>query len=773
MRCSEWQRLWRCWWLWAARVPLLASVLWQTTAALAASSTTDRRGEAQEVGLEAAVAAAAATEADDECRADLGSLSSHSLACAASWLQRRAQSSAASSAAQPRPARVAVLDVNTSSVNNGGECPTDTGGSCVMFSCGASRGEVMCDRRRCKCKPGFCNDFGVCRSPAEMSGAGQTSRGLGEESGDRCSANTGGKCRLTSCYGFRGPTVCNDEHQCVCQPGTCGVLGVCHKQMGTFKAEVWPVNQEHPKFPGHQGNISTALVLSGGGARSQIVSLGVLRALEQLGLMKDVDAISSVSGGTWAAAIYMFVDQDMKTLLGKATKPSELTLDELAMPPASLGKTATTSTTDIAVRLWWEGVSSHHLWIYTMGEAMLQPFDLNDKNAYMAPDSATVAKIKRENPQLQNASFLVPAPGRPKTLVMSGAILSPSGYKAEARNVVSLQMSPDFTGSPFYPDNGTVDYASSRGRRNDDLQGQAIGGGLVSTFAWGGDMPAGKGAMGGPEVKMGSPPSPLSLAKAVGVSSAGPASALTQVGQLGTLDVAKLNPRANIWGLLVPGLRGFLGDQATASYNLGDGGNIDNSGVLAMLQRKAQRIVWLINTGFNLPETSSVCDVEALDAQVVKKVDSQVRDKFGLWTQDDIGEFLTRNQVFREADLAPLLCGLAKIRDVGKPTVVSQRMEVQRNDWWGITGGFEVDMLFVYNEKCDEFVQALPQETRDEMDRSLMGSFKRFPHYLPVFQNIGEATGLTDSQVNLLAAHAEYMTMQTAPLFKQILEKGK
>ncbi len=34
--------------------------------------------------------------------------------------------------------------------------------------------------------------------------------------------------------------------------------------------------------------------------------MGVLRALESLKLIPHVDAISSVSGGTWASSIYMF-----------------------------------------------------------------------------------------------------------------------------------------------------------------------------------------------------------------------------------------------------------------------------------------------------------------------------------------------------------------------------------------------------------------------------------------------------------------------------------
>jgi len=47
------------------------------------------------------------------------------------------------------------------------------------------------------------------------------------------------------------------------------------------------------------------LALSGGGFRAAIFHLGVIRRLEELGIMKDVDAISSVSGGSIIAAYYV------------------------------------------------------------------------------------------------------------------------------------------------------------------------------------------------------------------------------------------------------------------------------------------------------------------------------------------------------------------------------------------------------------------------------------------------------------------------------------
>jgi predicted acylesterase/phospholipase RssA len=60
------------------------------------------------------------------------------------------------------------------------------------------------------------------------------------------------------------------------------------------------------------GKFHIGLALSGGGFRAAIFHLGVIRRLEELGIMKDVDAISSVSGGSIIAAYYV---REMETRL--------------------------------------------------------------------------------------------------------------------------------------------------------------------------------------------------------------------------------------------------------------------------------------------------------------------------------------------------------------------------------------------------------------------------------------------------------------------------
>jgi len=54
-------------------------------------------------------------------------------------------------------------------------------------------------------------------------------------------------------------------------------------------------------FPARGGNVDWGLALSGGGLRSAAFSIGAMKALYDLGLLDDIDVISSVSGGGYAS----------------------------------------------------------------------------------------------------------------------------------------------------------------------------------------------------------------------------------------------------------------------------------------------------------------------------------------------------------------------------------------------------------------------------------------------------------------------------------------
>uniref|UniRef100_A0A7S2NUF7 Uncharacterized protein n=1 Tax=Zooxanthella nutricula TaxID=1333877 RepID=A0A7S2NUF7_9DINO len=157
-----------------------------------------------------------------------------------------------------------------------------------------------------------------------------------------------------------------------------------------------------------------------------------------------------------------------------------------------------------------------------------------------------------------------------------------------------------------------------------------------------------------------------------------------------------------------------------------------------------------------------------LKAEDVKTiVTNQLYDKFGYGFLAK--EFYTHNQVFKREDFPGLLCELQKLIAAGKPAVVRKTLAVQANAWWGITP-YDVDMVFVYNQKCAEFEALLPEETRTSIEQGGEGEFNHFPNFKTMFNNgARHATTLTAAQINLLAAQAEYSVLQNEAMFRDLL----
>jgi len=117
-------------------------------------------------------------------------------------------------------------------------------------------------------------------------------------------------------------------------------------------------------------------------------------------------------------------------------------------------------------------------WTKLVGEAFLGPYGLNCTDCYMASSNASRDAILSRTSSLQAASWIIPRADRPSTFVMNGMLLAPLGYAPGPGNVVSLQMSSDFIGSPFHPDDGLVEYESIS-NSTPALRDILVGGGFV------------------------------------------------------------------------------------------------------------------------------------------------------------------------------------------------------------------------------------------------------------------------------------------------------
>jgi len=643
------------------------------------------------------------------------------------------------------------------------KCSTDAQETCRVFGCPSSLGPTDCQNRRCYCKPGYCYNAFIKRC----------------EKLDTCIKDSGGSCKLMACNENRGATTCVDG-KCVCAEGYCAKDngaggGICElADDHDYIAQVAAVNQEHPRFPGRHGKVTSGLAFSGGGSRAPTVVLGAYRALEHLGIMPHIDAVSCVSGSCWAASIHTFADLNTAALLGNPTEPSQLTLARLDQTPPALGAAVTTSAKSFLMRALTKHLDSHRLWPSFVEHTILKPFGL-DKKAFMAGSAEQVERIKSHNPHLAEAAFLIPRPDRPKVFVMNGALLSPQGFTSSNNSIVSLQMSPDYTGSPFWPKDGPLTFQPSK---HGALypRTEYVGGGFVESFAFGGREPR---SQSGGMHKLKPPSQPFTLGQAVGISSVSPGAKWAQQGKMEFVV-----PSAEVWPVLPKRGR----HQQATPYNFGDGGNYENSGLLALLQRGARKAALWIATFIPISSSSKryqhldFCKVkgswdELLGDMVDLVVDPTLTNLFG-FPYTDPGNFYTKNQIFAKEDLPPILCDMQKLKQAGAPVLTRRRIRVLPNSWWGIKGGHEVDLAIFYLEQCKDFEEKLPADTRKRLGPAetaqrtwhTSGELARYPHYKTQGQTQEqlEVTRLTNREVNLLAAQSEYSVLQNAGLFRDL-----
>eukprot|EP00439_Symbiodinium_sp_Y106_P077717 s1818_g16.t1 len=563
----------------------------------------------------------------------------------------------------------------------------------------------------------------------------------------------------------------------------------------TVQATVVPVISSPEMFPGNHPT-EFCLCASGGGSRAMSYTLGVYRALWKLNVIQKLDGISSVSGGTWASSVFMFGKNfrgqniDTATMLGGMTNPSSLTLEVLKAeaPPLAWGLTQARSTQLFiknAAKDVLKPLADKDVWTKTVADLVLEPWGLESMDACMALSEDDVSRIRSKNPQLGDTKFCTLRSDRPRLFLMNGTLLAPAGFQTNGDAIVSFQASPDFSGSPFYPMDGLVDYRPdvnfnpasvlfcfSNCCRQDLMV--PVGGGLVESFAFGGQAPDTM-----PEhaaiASVGRPERPLSLADAVGISSYAPASALAN----DLFTQRNFSMKKEYWpvigGVMLSPLHNMARVIPAREYQFGDGGSIDNSGLLPLLQRNARNVIYIATSYRALSTTYDFETVtqEDFDPDAALVVD-QLFSLFGYGMDDQTqGFFNSHNQVFQKAALLPIVQKIAGLKKQGKPAVIRETLEVLPNKYWGIKGGYNMTLVLIYLETVQDFQDQLPAETRQEIARGSEGAFANFPIYHTNNNNGLNTLDLTAAQVNLLAAQAEYSVMQNEGLIKQFMASAK
>jgi hypothetical protein len=529
---------------------------------------------------------------------------------------------------------------------------------------------------------------------------------------------------------------------------------------GTFTTEVWYSQGQSYTWPEQQlagvtPNVGVAF--SGGGTRALSAAMGQLRGILSLGLMSNVDYISCVSGGSWAAAAFTYYNQGAandQEFLGVVTEPKDITLDQLkVLPPSSLGWGATLDLGDELDDARKAGAPDDLLWANTIGHVFFSRFGLYDPNnlAYFSLDAATVAQIKAANPSLANATFHVvrqPSGYKMPYLLINATIDGPTAHAPYSPDqLLEVTYTPLYSGIPFQQ---TMSYPVAKtGGANPPPITAIVGGGAIPSFAWGCSAP---GVAGQSPVTVGAPASVFTVAQASATSSSAYAAMFEKIKCLDGLL-----PEQNYWPPMATGA-----PVPAQLFDFGDGGNLENYGLIPLLMRGVKKVVVFINT-----DTVINPDYDPTQTTFEGDLDLELPGLFGIPVYNksvfNKGIASDYNQVFPTADYAAVINGLKAARQAGQGMVYQATHVLQENPYWGLPGGATVEVMYVYLDKVDLWRNQITDKVvRAELDLGDVGMFPHFPSYKTIDENIvptiGEdirppwgITELTAQQVNLLA----------------------
>jgi hypothetical protein len=518
----------------------------------------------------------------------------------------------------------------------------------------------------------------------------------------------------------------------------------------------------------HADRPSVGLCFSGGGARALSAAMGQYRALTKLGLMDKVRVIASVSGGTWASFIYTYYQSGAANdaeLLGPITPPGDLTMESLREPlPRSCMGWVVTQEFDkkIFYDLFHDPLPE--VWIRLIGEMMLAPFGLYDPDRprTISLDRASVERIlerQAEGSGLSADHFVTARPGRP-FLVSNACLIAPTQIGTlHSETPVLFEFTPLYVGSP---NPMQVTYAPRRG----DSVTLEVGGGAIEPFGFGGQDPSHVGASAHEVpvflVELSPPTRACTTDFIAGTSSAAPAGVLEELP--GFTHLRFLTPDAPYW----PVREGPV--PAAQDFDVGDGGVLENYGLISLLLRRLETAIVFINT--NIPLS---LDYDPAGAIEKSAIDSYLPPLFGL--QDpSLGTATLNNQVFATADYAKVVRELQAAKRSGGAVMAVTKLTTIENSWWGLAAGHEVRVCWMYLDRSAQWEASIGSRRvrwniwRGNKCRLFGGPFKHFPHYKTISEIPLELIDLTDAQVRLLADLSCWCVTSNGERFAELFE---
>lgn len=510
---------------------------------------------------------------------------------------------------------------------------------------------------------------------------------------------------------------------------------------------------------------------SGGGPRSFAASIGQMRALRTSKLYDLIGAISVVSGGSWFGSLFTFADPTISDdlLLGPIVEPGDITLNAIAsIPHTCIGFGLTQANNkrifDSIAGSLLRGVPSNRLYARILNSVYCNPFNIDDENRFFSLDAASVAAVIANNtPGLTADDFYVVRDNRPYMIAGATQV-----YPVDENIVMRhFEYSPLYTGTEQLFQNATP-----KG---------PFGGGFVQSFAMDSSAPQKPNANG--LITVEAPLHRFLISDLMGSSGAAPGSVLDMLG------LPSLFAEFHYWP---PQSAGATPDPTVQKMSIVDGGDLENTGIVALLRRQYPVIICCVNTstpmdpdwqtkpskgtyqgidaqisalfGFEAPESTATREVRmrAVEAMVGPAPAAMMSMAPELQTPKALRISIPQQpiQVFPSEEWTALQQGLMNALASGGPVWYASQHTIFPGNPFGIPpypSDGKVTVIWLYNQQIAQWVSALQPDVRTFLgNKSKRNKMTNFPNYDTVFQNrdaigVPELLLLTPQQVNLLA----------------------
>ncbi|GAA4824538.1 patatin-like phospholipase family protein [Algivirga pacifica] len=491
---------------------------------------------------------------------------------------------------------------------------------------------------------------------------------------------------------------------------------------------------EEEHIPIEKKNVGIAF--SGGGNRSAPLTIGYLRALHHFDLIKYVKYQSSVSGGAWAGIPYTFLDPSIEDeqFLGEFKAPEKLSFKDI-QDVKDFSFTSAVAETRILDDFLKNLDKGDEIFAKVLSNVYLTPFLLGETRKLFTLNQASLETIQSKNSGLMSYDFYTVAKDRPYLIVNS--VLSRSNPLKVRR--YPFEITPLYCGIPSYHKN-----KGSWGKFD-------IGGGYVESFGFDSDAPQDASEDGHVQVRLNKDINRFGLGDVMAATG----SALGEY----TDRFFPLNPgfpEFKHWSPKNP--------ERAKEYDFVDGGYLDNTGVIALLRRKVERIIVFVNgsTGLN-PIDSKNDGVSNMIRLLFKKENHlSARDFSGNIVLKEVGDTKPEESYDRLAE------ELRKLHAEGRPAVSVRKYKTVANKLYAIEGGFEVEIMWVHNGFSNAWLNTIQDPV---LKRYILEQRKdhNFPDFSTFFTNGAKVIDLDVEQSNLMAHYASHVIYVLQDTFKRFI----